>query len=183
MLAERGNPTGSPAQRFVNADAARPSDRTLPNDEAPPALLIKLQRNLQVPFSVTPDLRLPEQAACTGKAKEAAVMSVPEAAVNEYGCTVARQDEIRPARYVLSVETKPESESMKSTADQALGTGVAASYATHHAAARHLVDDVHSYANCASNSGWISDCSLKKGFTARATSLTTGTTTELPNCW
>lgn len=81
-----------------------------------------------VAFHILSEFLQPEGSICLGRCGiPASLMSMPKASLDEYGCFMPGQDNIRPSRQVTTVQPEPETKPVKHRADDFLGMRVLAS--------------------------------------------------------
>ena len=134
----RRPPGTHPACYFVNQRAKisflRSSHRALPYREAAPSGVGQRLFHLRVTFAVPPQLLRPKFPPCRRQTEHPAVMSVPEAAVNENCRTVPREDDIRFSRKLLNIRAVPETPRMQRLSYGHFRPRVLAAHRRHHPA-------------------------------------------------
>jgi hypothetical protein len=86
-----------------------------------------------------PELRIRARSCCI----PTAWMPMPEAAMHKNGDLVFREDDVRRAWKIASVETKAESLCVKGTPDSQFRDCVSPLNTSHHTTSRSLVYDIH----------------------------------------
>lgn len=143
---------GDGTRQFVAAQ------RAFPHRRDPPAALPQGIPVSAVTVDVRCELLGPEGLVRRrGRAPVAARMPVPEAAVDEDGCTVPRKDEVRPPGQSPVVQTESVTEPVEGAAQPKLRPGVRRTDAGHHPRARRRVDDVSHGHACQSARKLIED--------------------------
>ena len=109
-------------------------------------------------------------------------MPVPEAAVHkDNGCS-RREDEIGTPGQLTPTEHVAKSPRMQTPSHQKFGFRITTSNALHHAATGRRIDNIGHIKSWATRAGWGFAPVAISGCIARAISVTSGTTTEFPNC-
>lgn len=114
----------------------------LPDSCHSPACIEERRLVKPIARSIAFQLLAPELRPRRRDAAEAAIVSVPEAAMNQHHGAPPRQDDVRPSGQLADVGPVPEPASMKGLSDRYLDLGIPAANAGHHAAAGSRVDDV-----------------------------------------
>lgn len=97
-----------------------------------PSHIAQFYAAFKVPFTVVLDFPLPERCVCFGQDKVFAVlMSMPEASVDENGCTVFFEDNIGRTWQFLYIEPVSESFGEQGFAHKEFRLCILASYALH----------------------------------------------------
>ncbi len=110
---------------------ARSSRGALPYGQDSPARLDQTGTVLFVPALVAADLLLPEPGPCRGQPEHGTLVAVPEAAMHEDRDSMSGKDEIGPAGEIADMQTVPQTRGVETTAQDQLGSGVAAANAAH----------------------------------------------------
>lgn len=164
-------------------------DPAFPYHLAMPTQLFQLDFNTLVPCPIRIDLGSPELRPGFWQPEQVAVMAVPEAPVDEDHCPVFGQHDIRAAGQAGAPKAVAEAEGMEAAADLQLDLRVFPSDPRHQRGTLFRADDVHAqgeafttFLRFGSVAGRPVAGRSRCGTISRATSLITGTTTELPNC-
>ncbi len=159
---------------------------TLPCLDDFPAHDLQLSFHPCIASSVTQNLRLPELRSCLGQTVQRAIVTMPEASMDKDDGPVFRQHDIRSPRQSSSAQAVAESPRMEALAYKDLQFGVRATDPRHLCGSLRrgkTVNQVQALAFFfAGFAGSEADACRRWGTMIRATSLITGTTTELPNC-
>ena len=130
---------GEPCGRLVELTPAG----AFPDDRNTPARCAEVVDVPAVPRHICRELALPEvRARSRGCRETAALVTMPEAAMDEHGTAPACQHDVRSPGEMSAVQAVSEACSMKRLAEFYLGTGIPALYASHHARARGAIDYV-----------------------------------------
>jgi hypothetical protein len=101
---------------------------------------------LDIAFHVPLEFRLPELDVALGRVrKPAPSMAMPEAAVNEYDCTMTRKHNIGLAGQIFPMKTETKTEPMQDRPDGTLRPRVASLNARHIPASALSGDSIHTY--------------------------------------
>ena len=111
-----------------------PLQRTLPNNQYTPPLLIKSGIRLLVVAAICGDFLSPEVGSGFRPFEQMTVVAMPEAAVYEYDGLPARKDNIGLSRQILRVKPVAKSERVQATPDNELRLRVLSPDARHHPA-------------------------------------------------
>jgi hypothetical protein len=116
---------------------------TLPDNGSPPAMFLKVSLALAIATNIRFEFRLPElRIRRRSSGETTALMTVPEAAVDLYGGSVLRKDNVRPARQAPIMDPKSQAEPVESAPEIYLGSRILPPDAPHHSGAGRLVDNV-----------------------------------------
>jgi hypothetical protein len=105
---------------------------TFPDCDHPPSFAPQCVSDRLVPANVTFEFAHPERGSCFGEICEfAALMTMPEATVNEKNCLVAGEHQIRVARKISTVKPKTQAQAVQKRPDGDLRFCVLSSYPRH----------------------------------------------------
>ena len=118
-------------------------DLAFPDGERPPPKSQQRSVRSFIARHVCRELGIPElDSGRWYRRQPAALVSMPEASMNEYGAPVPWKDEIRTARQRPIIRLEPQTGTMQVTADQHLGLRVPPTNPPHHRGALLRADDV-----------------------------------------
>jgi hypothetical protein len=163
---------------------ARPLKGTFPDFKHTPAHLSEGGYIPLITVFICGYLVFPELPAGSWQAKhQTPCMTVPETPLNKYGGTILGEDDIRFARKVFAVDTKPEASAEQTLSQQDFRLRIFPFDSRHVAAAGSgIVNVSHRQTASVPRPSFLIRASSTRGFIILATARNTGTATELPNC-
>lgn len=115
----------------------------LPYLQHSPTSILELGFAKPIALHVRGELGQPEVGTGLWDGGKSAVVAVPEASLHQDGSPVSWKHEIRTPGQILHVEPKPQTEPVRSRADDKFRLRVLAAYPSHHLTALGRTDNIH----------------------------------------